>query len=797
MQERTFSYIVFIRLGCLLYTLGIIAGYGHFFTTPQPLIVWGLCVITYIFGSVGLRLVKVWQSRQGATAGRSLEQLDFDKGEVNHDRVATGQVYNEGRRWRTWGTHGLLMGIVIGLALWAYVDTRNSMQAYLGYNAFFVGKQQIADAEIDGMPEIVERYDGKVYRVPIQLRRVKVDNRPIYTLPNAVGAYLYLPVSQAAAEQLLPQVRLMVRADICRLTARPEEHEINLLTRYITDGRLVTLQNAILLEEPQPITEGYALGRTLGIWRFRLQEVLTAYLPARLAPVMSALLWGGQYGDIEESIMDDFTTTGLIHILSVSGSHIALLLGGILTIGKRWRIPLLWLGLSSCILLGVYLSLVGFAVPAVRAATMGLVSLLGIGTKRRYNATHALTLVGWLFLLYRPLLLFDVSFQLSLLATLGICVLYKPCRQWFVRLPALWREPLALLLAVYIVLLPLQLYYFQNLSLSIILGAVLVGPLLEGLILSGYILSFLTWAGLPCIVLWKLLGYVLTQGMYMMHMVTFLPGAVIYISSLSSLRWLLYWITVACLVYLQHKPKYWQWEGYRALGMKSLEIRRIIGGLIVLFCILLIPYEGFEPCVHTIVLREGPCILFCRYAPAEGVLWLGSTNQHTLSAWSLHKIERTCVRYGLRRIIYWRTSQNEDNGKLLQQRLQRQREGVQFLYCDQKHWQHGIWQGVLIGERRGLVSVALANETEMYLLSNGQNSEKLLQLNEGCRLLGLAIGQGNLQLWQMWRQQYPTLPCIYWGSYNKRAEVDAKEADLYVVGQEEVPDIIFTGQRRL
>ena len=55
--------------------------------------------------------------------------------------------------------------------------------------------------------------------------------------------------------------------------------------------------------------------------------------------VLMTLLFGGHYQELPEGVLDDFTRTGIVHILSVSGSHVALLFGFLCLLGRWLRLP--------------------------------------------------------------------------------------------------------------------------------------------------------------------------------------------------------------------------------------------------------------------------------------------------------------------------------------------------------------------------------------------------------------------------------------------------------------------------
>ena len=98
--------------------------------------------------------------------------------------------------------------------------------------------------------------------------------------------------------------------------------------------------------------------------------------PVRLHILMT-LLFGGNYSDIPEYIMNSFSATGIVHILSVSGSHVALLFGFLYFLGKWLHLPKRLVITGSIFLVIFYSVLSGLVPPVVRAAVMGILSAGG------------------------------------------------------------------------------------------------------------------------------------------------------------------------------------------------------------------------------------------------------------------------------------------------------------------------------------------------------------------------------------------------------------------------------------
>ncbi len=144
-------------------------------------------------------------------------------------------------------------------------------------------------------------------------------------------------------------------------------------------------------------------------------------------------------------VQDSFTRAGLAHLMALSGQNVALLVGLLTLIFARtplgrvgsWRYPLM-----MALLLG-FLWLVGTAPSIVRAVSMGELALLGLWAGRgRLDVYGVLSLTALGGLISQPSWLFDVGFQLSYLAVLGLTLSGRAAAL----LPTLWPEGLRLAL---------------------------------------------------------------------------------------------------------------------------------------------------------------------------------------------------------------------------------------------------------------------------------------------------------------------------------------------------------------
>lgn len=230
--------------------------------------------------------------------------------------------------------------------------------------------------------------------------------------------------------------------------------------------------------------------------RGRGVEVLHRLYPDPVAGLLAGILLGDESG-IPQSLKDDFNDTATRHIVAISGFNISIIAGLALALFTRWvsKRKGLWLAAGFIVL---YTLLVGAQASVVRAAIMGLVVLGSQLTGREQHGLNTLAFTAALMAMINPLVLWDVGFQLSFMATLGLLVYAPPIQIWAAarlerRLPEQWAARLKgplydyvlLTLAAQILTLPLLLHHFGRLSLVAVPANILVVPLQPAILIFG------------------------------------------------------------------------------------------------------------------------------------------------------------------------------------------------------------------------------------------------------------------------------------------------------------------------
>lgn len=162
-------------------------------------------------------------------------------------------------------------------------------------------------------------------------------------------------------------------------------------------------------------------------WRGKLGAAIDANFRSR-APLVRALLIADQDG-IDASLRDRYADAGLVHMLSVSGMHVAIIASALLTLGGMLRVPRRWLEPAALSLVCAYVLLLGAPAPAVRSAIMLAVVTLSARWQRPVHEWTALAL-GALVPTYNPLVVSDLGYQLSVSGMAALVAARAARRRW-------------------------------------------------------------------------------------------------------------------------------------------------------------------------------------------------------------------------------------------------------------------------------------------------------------------------------------------------------------------------------
>ncbi len=353
------------------------------------------------------------------------------------------------------------------------------------------------------MPE----YNGRTTRFDLAVdsvlfRRPRADNTP--RLIPAQGR-VSLSLKGRPENPVRPGDRLLVLAVINRTynyqTPGAFDYRLYLAERSIfVTGRIPEPADIMVFRQPDN-----PWFRRLRFLPERLRQHITAFLTNHLEPesagLYQALLIGSRAG-ISAKTLEHFKATGCMHLLAISGIHMALL-GLLITVSLTWLMKR-----STALLLRIHVPtvatllalppLVGYALiaglntPVIRALLMAVLFLFAVALRRQRSLVHVVAAAALILLLFKPPALFSVSFQLSFAAVLAITLIYPRLLAildngettaaakipLLTRLSRYGRAAFMVSVAATLGALPFLLYYFNRFSTIGPVVNLLVEPLL-------------------------------------------------------------------------------------------------------------------------------------------------------------------------------------------------------------------------------------------------------------------------------------------------------------------------------
>ncbi|OCQ99770.1 competence protein [Oscillatoriales cyanobacterium USR001] len=303
-----------------------------------------------------------------------------------------------------------------------------------------------------------------------------------------------------------------------------------------------------------------------GWWALRLRIVRSQVLALGIpeGPLVSAIALGKQAVDLPYDIRDDFVQVGLAHAIAASGTQVSMVLALVISLTRRFSPKIQFTcGVSSLLLL---IGLTGLEPSVSRAALMGFGTLFALVMQSKVKPLGLLLLAATILLLFNPLWIWDLGFQLSFLATLGLLVTSPTLSKWLDWLPPTISSIIAVPIAASVWVLPLQLYVFNVISPYCILVNIITAPLLWIVSIGGMI-SALGALILPTAgsAIASLLHYPAQGLIQLAEYFSQLPGNSVAVGSLSELQ-LIALYGIICLV--------WFWGIWQEGRRKREEGRR-------------------------------------------------------------------------------------------------------------------------------------------------------------------------------------------------------------------------------
>ena len=235
---------------------------------------------------------------------------------------------------------------------------------------------------------------------------------------------------------------------------------------------------------------------------FSIKEKFLEKMNLTIKTPESLLMGGlilGEKSDFDQALRQSFVNTGTIHIVALSGYNVTIVAEWIMKLFSQVPHVPKNFGIGTGILaILLFIIMTGGSSTAIRAGIMATLVLVARATGRNYDVARALILAGVFMIILNPfVLVYDVSFQLSFIATVAVIFFTPKIEKYF-----LWvtdrfklRDIVSVTFAAYTFVLPFILYKMGNLSLVALPANVLILPFIPFTMMLGFITGFagLVW----------------------------------------------------------------------------------------------------------------------------------------------------------------------------------------------------------------------------------------------------------------------------------------------------------------
>lgn len=284
------------------------------------------------------------------------------------------------------------------------------------------------------------------------------------------------------------------------------------------------------------------------------QSIVIAYhqlLPFNKASFLAGMTLG-EKGGLSKSFLNNLSLSGTRHLTALSGLHLTIVIFIVFGV-LNYFLPRKTTSWLTLLFILSFLALTGFKLSASRAVLMAFLAILAKETNRLYSPRNALALAALVLILINPyVLVFDVGFQLSFLAVIGIVYL-SPIIKKMLRLKNKgflgWKESLSITIAAQLAVAPILIGQFGNFTLTSFLSNILILFTVPVVMILGYLISLIYYIFYPlAVVLSWLVSFLLSYQILIINLfsrwaISFNPYINIWIV-------LLYYLLLATIVYI-------------------------------------------------------------------------------------------------------------------------------------------------------------------------------------------------------------------------------------------------------
>jgi competence protein ComEC len=421
----------------------------------------------------------------------------------------------------------LLVAIAIAGCASFYLELRipklatNDISTYVpataerGTNQFTIVQGVVAS-----YPRVTRNQNSQFWLDATQLNEIQGEKLRPADVSRTVSGLVYVTVPLQSGTGLQPGVEVSITGTLYLPEANANPGGFSFRNYLSQAGGFAGMRGVQLRVPDENQTQQWSWGKL----RARIAAAQVKWLDVPVGPLVTAMVLGSDAVDLPYDLRDRFVRVGLAHALAASGFQVSLILNAILALTRK-RLSVVQQSNVGGVALLIFLGLTGFQPAVVRSVVMGMAVLIGVRTQRKIDPLGSLFIAGTLLLIIDPLWIWDIGFELSFLATLGLIVTVEPLQQKLDWLPPTIADLITVPLAATIWTLPIQLYVFKVFPLYSLPANILTSPLISIISIGGTI-GALIGAIIPIagsVVSWLL--YIPTQLLiWIVELFNYLPG---------------------------------------------------------------------------------------------------------------------------------------------------------------------------------------------------------------------------------------------------------------------------------
>lgn len=226
-------------------------------------------------------------------------------------------------------------------------------------------------------------------------------------------------------------------------------------------------------------------------YREHILKIHSKYLKSPNLEILGGIVFGDDAVSPPKDIKQSFVNSGLLHILAASGMNVAFIYAFFFFILNLCKVPYR-INIVTCIAAVLtYVLMTGLGASVVRAALMLLFVLIGKLIDRDAHSIALLSFVGFLMLIYNPMYINDVGFQLSFIVTFGLLVTTPYIIQSKYKIVNWIIGSVTIPIIAQLWVIPIQIFYFNNISIYSVFANIMSVPFLSVISFGGFISSLL------------------------------------------------------------------------------------------------------------------------------------------------------------------------------------------------------------------------------------------------------------------------------------------------------------------